>query len=148
MPSAVNDASAWRFGVPDLDTLAARLRRFIEMEPPKSLRDGLKLLPLGLDLLHFLPRKQPRPPARKWFITGEAVDLTRLPVLHCWPDDGGPFVTLPVVITRSLATGRRNAGMYRLQVFDRNTTGMHWHIHKDGSHYFSEYRESRTSGCR
>jgi 4-hydroxy-3-polyprenylbenzoate decarboxylase len=66
-----------------------------------------------------------------------------LPVLKCWPQDGGPFVTLPVVITRSLETGRRNAGMYRLQVFDRNTTGMHWHIHKDGSHYFQEYRKAR-----
>ncbi len=65
-----------------------------------------------------------------------------LPVLKCWPQDGGPFVTLPVVITRSLETGRRNAGMYRLQVFDRNTTGMHWHIHKDGSHYFQEYRKA------
>ena len=65
-----------------------------------------------------------------------------LPVLKCWPQDGGPFVTLPVVITRSLKTGRRNAGMYRLQVFDQNTTGMHWHIHKDGSNYFQEYRKA------
>jgi 4-hydroxy-3-polyprenylbenzoate decarboxylase len=130
------------FGVPDLDTLAARLRRFIEMDPPKSLRDGLKLLPLALDLLHFFPRKQSRAPCQEVVLTGDAVDLTRLPILHCWPDDGGPFVTLPVVITRSLKTGRRNAGMYRLQVYDRNTTGMHWHIHKDGSHYFREYREA------
>jgi 4-hydroxy-3-polyprenylbenzoate decarboxylase len=130
------------FGVPDLDTLAARLRRFIEMDPPKSLRDGLKLLPLALDLLHFFPRKQSQAPCQEVVLTGDAVDLTRLPILHCWPDDGGPFVTLPVVITRSLKTGRRNAGMYRLQVYDRNTTGMHWHIHKDGSHYFREYREA------
>jgi 4-hydroxy-3-polyprenylbenzoate decarboxylase len=129
-------------GVPDLDTLASRLRRFIEMDPPKSLRDGLKLLPLAMDLLQFFPRKQSQAPCQEVVLTGAAVDLTRLPILHCWPDDGGPFVTLPVVITRSLKTGRRNAGMYRLQVYDRNTTGMHWHIHKDGSHYFSEYREA------
>jgi 4-hydroxy-3-polyprenylbenzoate decarboxylase len=130
-------------GVPDLDTLAARLRRFVEMEPPKSLRDAIKLLPLALDLVHFLPGKQTRAPCQEVVYTGNAVDLRRLPVLHCWPDDGGPFVTLPVVITRSLATRRRNAGMYRLQVFDRYTTGMHWHIHKDGSHYFSEYRRAK-----
>jgi 4-hydroxy-3-polyprenylbenzoate decarboxylase len=67
------------------------------------------------------------------------VDLTALPVLHCWPQDAGPFVTLPLVFTRSLETGRRNVGMYRLQIFDRCTTGMHWHIHKDGSHYYTEY---------
>ena len=72
---------------------------------------------------------------------GEQVDLSLLPVLKCWPQDGGPFITLPVVITRSLETRRRNAGMYRLQIFDRHTTGMHWHIHKDGSHYFQEYRK-------
>jgi 4-hydroxy-3-polyprenylbenzoate decarboxylase len=130
------------FGVPDLDTLASRLRRFIEMDPPKSLRDGLRLLPLALDLLQFFPRKQSQAPCQEVVLTGDAVDLRRLPILHCWPDDGGPFVTLPVVITRSLKTGRRNAGMYRLQVYDRNTTGMHWHIHKDGSHYYREYREA------
>ncbi len=129
-------------GVPDLDTLAARLRRFLEMDPPKSLRDALKLLPLALDLLQFFPRKQAQAPCQEVVHTGAAVDLSQLPVLQCWPDDGGPFVTLPVVITRSLKTGRRNAGMYRLQVYDRTTTGMHWHIHKDGSHYFNEYRQA------
>ncbi|MBW2663472.1 MAG: UbiD family decarboxylase, partial [Deltaproteobacteria bacterium] len=58
---------------------------------------------------------------------------------HCWPEDADRFITLPLVFTKSLVTGKRNAGMYRMQVFDRNTTGMHWHIHKDGSHYFNEY---------
>lgn len=130
-------------GVPDLDTLAGRLRQFLELEPPKSLKDALRLLPLGLDLLRFLPRKiTKKAPCQEVVTLGKDVDLSRLPVLKCWPQDGGPFVTLPVVITRSLATGRRNAGMYRLQVYDRNTTGMHWHIHKDGSHYYQEYRKA------
>ena len=129
-------------GVPDLDTLAARVRRFIEMEPPKTLRDGLRLLPLGLDLLRFLPKKVQSAPCQEVVHTGKDVDLSRLPVLKCWPQDGGPFVTLPVVITRSLETRKRNAGMYRLQVFDQTTTGMHWHIHKDGSHCFQEYRRA------
>ncbi len=129
------------FGVSDLDSLGARLRRFIEMEPPKSPVDALKLLPLGIDLLRFLPRKTTKAPCQEVVYTGEAVDLSILPVLKCWPLDGGPFITLPVVITRSLETGRRNAGMYRQQVYDRHTTGMHWHIHKDGSHYFQEFHK-------
>ncbi len=130
-------------GVPDLETLAGRLRQFIQLEPPKSLRDAFRLLPMGLEVLKFLPRKVKAAPCQEVVQTGRDIDLSRIPVLKCWPLDGGPFVTLPVVITRSLETGRRNAGMYRLQVFDRNTTGMHWHIHKDGSHYFQEYRKSK-----
>jgi 4-hydroxy-3-polyprenylbenzoate decarboxylase len=130
-------------GTDSLDNLAGRLEHFIRIKPPKSLRDLAELLPMGLDLMKFLPRKTPRAACQEVIYRGDEVDLSMLPVLKCWPQDGGPFVTLPVVITRSLETGRRNAGMYRLQVFDRNTTGMHWHIHKDGSHYFQEYRRAR-----
>ncbi len=130
-------------GVEDLDVLARRLRRFVEMDPPKSLREGLKLLPMAMDLLKFFPRKVKKAPCQEVIHRGDEVDLSTLPVLQCWPSDGGPFITLPVVITRSLKTGRRNAGMYRLQVFDKRTTGMHWHIHKDGSHYYQEYRKEK-----
>ncbi|MFZ2446420.1 MAG: menaquinone biosynthesis decarboxylase [Syntrophobacteraceae bacterium] len=129
-------------GTESLDSLAERLNKFIKIEPPKSLGQLAKLLPMGIDLLRFLPRKTRAAPCQEVVHRGAGVDLSMLPVLKCWPQDGGPFVTLPVVITRSLETGRRNAGMYRLQVFDRNTTGMHWHIHKDGSHYYQEYRRA------
>lgn len=129
-------------GVHDLDVLASRVKGFIQMEPPKSLRDAMRLLPLGAELLRFLPRRVPSGPCQEVVYRGEDINLDRLPVLKCWPQDGGPFVTLPVVITRSLETGRRNVGMYRLQVYDRRTTGMHWHIHKDGSHYYQEYRRA------
>jgi 4-hydroxy-3-polyprenylbenzoate decarboxylase len=127
-------------GVSHLDTLAERLRSFVGMEPPKSLKDGLRLLPVSLELIRFLPRTVKKAPCQEVVRIGEQIDLAQLPVLKCWPQDGGPFITLPVVITRSIETRRRNAGMYRLQVFDDRTTGMHWHIHKDGSHYFQEYR--------
>lgn len=129
-------------GVPNLEALTQRLRRFIQLEPPRSIRDALGLLPMGLEALRFLPKKVKRAACQEVVHVGAEVDLSRLPVLQCWPQDGGPFITLPVVITRSLDTGRRNAGMYRLQVYDRNTTGMHWHIHKDGSHYYQEYRKA------
>ncbi|MDR3566604.1 MAG: menaquinone biosynthesis decarboxylase [Syntrophobacteraceae bacterium] len=129
-------------GTDSLDALAQRIERFARLSPPKSLRDFAGLLPMGLDILKALPRKTSNAPCQEVVLRGEQIDLSKLPVLKCWPGDGGPFVTLPVVFTRSLETGRRNAGMYRLQVFDRNTTGMHWHIHKDGSHYFQEYRKA------
>ncbi|MFP5214104.1 MAG: UbiD family decarboxylase domain-containing protein, partial [Acidobacteriota bacterium] len=96
-------------GTVDLDSLAGRLRCFIELEPPKSLRDALRLLPMGLDILRFFPRKVKQAPCQEVVLTGSDVDLTRIPVLKCWPQDGGPFVTLPVVITKSLKSGRRNA---------------------------------------
>ncbi len=68
-------------------------------------------------------------------------DLTKLPVLTCWPEDGGPFFTLPMVFTIDPDTGNQNMGMYRMQRFDTTSTGMHWHHHKDGAHYFQKYRE-------
>ncbi|WP_319560202.1 menaquinone biosynthesis decarboxylase [Marispirochaeta sp.] len=68
-------------------------------------------------------------------------DLTKLPVLTCWPEDGGPFFTLPMVFTLDPDTGNQNMGMYRMQRFDKTSTGMHWHHHKDGAHYFQKYRE-------
>ncbi|MFW6242481.1 MAG: menaquinone biosynthesis decarboxylase, partial [Thermodesulfobacteriota bacterium] len=93
----------------------------------------------------FFPRKfrGRTPPCQEVVLAGDQVDLGKLPVLTTWPKDGGPFITLPLVITRSLATGKRNVGMYRLQVFDKNTTGMHWHVHKDGSHYYTEYSRAK-----
>ncbi|MGC9197135.1 MAG: menaquinone biosynthesis decarboxylase [Syntrophobacteraceae bacterium] len=129
-------------GTDCLDELGGRVRRLAQVAPPKSLRDLISLAPLGMDILKALPRKTSTAPCQEVILRGGQVDLSTLPVLKCWPQDGGPFITLPVVFTRSLETGRRNAGMYRLQVFDRNTTGMHWHIHKDGSHYFQEYKKA------
>jgi 4-hydroxy-3-polyprenylbenzoate decarboxylase len=128
-------------GVDDLDRLGDRIRQLIEMSPPENLKDVLGLLPTAFSLTRFFPRRSrsKRPPCQEIVHTGDAVDLTILPVLHCWPKDAGRFITLPLVFTRSLQSGRRNVGMYRLQVFDKNTTGMHWHIHKDGSHFYNEY---------
>src|SRR4029077_10800412 len=65
-------------------------------------------------------------------LTADEVDLTKLPIQRCWPGDPAPFITLPAVITHDPQSGARNVGMYRMQVIDRNTTFMHWQIHKDG----------------
>src|SRR6185369_17863468 len=71
----------------------------------------------------------------------EEVDLDKLPILKCWPEDGGRFMTLPMVITKDPDTGRRNVGLYRMQVLDRTTTAMHWQIHKVGARHFRRYKE-------
>jgi len=132
-------------GVSNLDELGERVRKFLDISPPSGFKDALSMLPMALEASRFFPRsfRGKTPPCQEVVYTGDAVNLSRLPVLHCWPQDAGPFVTLPLVFTRSLVTGKRNVGMYRLQIFNKNTTGMHWHIHKDGSHYFNEYRDAK-----
>jgi 4-hydroxy-3-polyprenylbenzoate decarboxylase len=79
------------------------------------------------------------PPCQEVVLTGDEVDLSLLPVLTCWPLDGGAFITLPLVFTRSLHGNQLNMGMYRMQIYDSSTAGMHWQIHKDGSHFHGEY---------
>jgi 4-hydroxy-3-polyprenylbenzoate decarboxylase len=131
-------------GVDDLDLLGDRIREIIHMSPPRDLRDMLGMLTTAFSVSRFFPRKSRArvPPCQQVVLKGDDINLFDLPVLHCWPQDAGRFITLPLVITKSLSTGKRNVGMYRMQVFDRNTTGMHWHIHKDGSNYFNEYRKA------
>ncbi len=127
-------------GSESLDALAGRLHDIINTKPPKTFSDKVKLLPQLIKYSRFLPRTfKGKAPCQEIISTGDKIDLTSIPVLFCWPDDGGPFVTLPVVFTKGLSDGKRNAGMYRMQIYDKNTTGMHWHIHKDGAHHYHEY---------
>jgi len=130
-------------GAQDLDALGARVSGLLDMRPPATFRQKAALLPELLSLSKCLPRvrRMSRPPCQEVVLEGDDVDLGLLPALKCWPQDGGRFITLPVVFTKSLE-GKRNAGMYRMQLFDRRTTGMHWHVHKDGSHYFDGYRRA------
>jgi len=127
-------------GVGGLSELAGRLKDILEARPPGSLADKVRLLAKALGWSRFLPRSSrlSPPPCQEVAFRGADVDVCRLPVLHCWPGDGGRFVTLPIVFSKD-AAGRRNAGMYRLQVFDGRTLGMHWHIHKDGASHFHEH---------
>ena len=128
-------------GVDNLDQLGKRIKEYIDLNPPKSLMGALQMLPMAFGLAKFFPRssRASTPPCQEVVYKDDDVDLSKLPVLHCWPEDAGRFITLPLVFTKSLETGKRNAGMYRMQIFDKNSTGMHWHIHKDGSHYYNEY---------
>ena len=124
------------------DSHGKRIEELMKLSPPASPRELLHLLPTLGEIRAVFPKrkKSSYPPCQEVILTGEAVDLSKIPVLTCWPDDGGPFVTLPCVFTKDPETGRQNVGMYRLQIYDKKTTGMHWHIHKDGSISHAEHK--------
>jgi len=130
---------AMALGAESIEGIADRVRELLEIAPPVSMTEKMAMIPKALEVSRFLPRKVRGGACQEVVMEAEEVDLSRLPVLHCWPEDGGRFITLPLVFTKGLSDGRRNVGMYRMQVFDANTTGMHWHIHKDGRHHFNEY---------
>ncbi|MEN9355803.1 MAG: hypothetical protein RL318_3128, partial [Fibrobacterota bacterium] len=120
---------AWAMGSHDLAQVEARIRGLVDIEPPRSLREAGSLLAKALDLRHAPIRKVRKAPVQEIF--QEKVDLGKLPVLTTWPEDGGPFLTFPQVYSQG-RDGRSNCGMYRMQVLDSQTTGMHWQRHKDG----------------
>lgn len=132
-------------GVSSLDELTERLEDFIEIKQAESLLGKLKLLPKLWQAKNVFPKIVDKAPCQEIVLKGDKVDLYRLPILKCWPKDGGPYITLPCVITKDPETGVRNVGMYRMQVFDRNTTAIHWQIHKVGAKH---YRKSEARGER
>lgn len=114
---------------------------FAEMMSPKdSLWDKLRMLPKLSEVAQWMPKKRSGRGACQEVINGNP-DLGKLPVLTCWPADGGPFFTLPGVHTVDPENGAPNVGMYRMQVFDKKLTGMHWHRHKTGANHFEKYRK-------
>jgi 4-hydroxy-3-polyprenylbenzoate decarboxylase len=127
-----------------VDALEEHARAMAELlgahEAGSSLWDKLKLLPKLARVAGALP-KTASGPAPCQEVVEDIVDLTQLPILTCWPDDGGPFITLPIVLTHDPETGTRNLGMYRMQLLDRRTTGMHWQAHKTGMRHFHKYKE-------
>ncbi|MCL6610936.1 MAG: menaquinone biosynthesis decarboxylase [Peptococcaceae bacterium] len=125
-------------GADSLDDIGRELADILQPpELPATFMDKLKALPKLAQLSSFLPRTVKTGPCKEVIIR-ENPTLDELPVLKCWPLDGGPFITLPLVFTRDPETGRRNVGMYRMQVFDGKTAGMHWHIHKDGADHLGK----------
>ena len=129
-------------GVENLDEIGGRIQKLIEFEAPSGIWEGIKKLPEVAELTSFAP-KYVRSGACKEVIRREGFSLLELPILKCWPLDGGHFITLPLVFTKNPVSGKQNIGMYRMQVFDDKTTGMHWHIHKHGARdYASASKES------
>jgi 4-hydroxy-3-polyprenylbenzoate decarboxylase len=120
------------FGVARLDDIAAKLGDVLEMQPPEGLREKVKGLLKLKSIADARPKVVSKGACQEVVLQGADIDLTRLPVQRCWPDDPAPFITLPAVVTKDPKTGVRNVGMYRMQVIDRQSTFMHWQMHKDG----------------
>lgn len=119
----------------DLDSMGEDLVSLIQpAELPQSFMDKMKMLPKLAQLSSFISKTVKSGPCKE-VIEKDNPSLAKLPVLKCWPGDAGHFITLPLVFTKDPVSGRRNVGMYRMQVYDDRTTGMHWHIHKDGAEH-------------
>lgn len=134
---------AMALGVEDLDDISRRIDAMLKgvMSPKESLWDKLKMLPLLKDVSRWFPRKSSgRGECQQVVWRGDDADLSRLPILTSWPCDGGPFVTFPMVCTVDPESGIPNMGMYRMQIFDGKTTGMHWHRHKTGARHYDAYK--------
>jgi 4-hydroxy-3-polyprenylbenzoate decarboxylase len=122
---------------PSLDALAGRVAELLDQKPPEGVLEKIRLLPLLADVGSFFPKKVSSGPCQE-VVETDSPSLRDLPVLQCWPGDGGRYITMGCVFTRNPLTGRRNCGMYRLQVFDERTLGMHWQIHKHGAWHYRE----------
>lgn len=126
---------AWALGMNDLEDLRRRMASLARPEVPRSFPETFNKMGELAELVRYRPKMVTNAPCQEIVLLGSQVDLTRLPILKCWPDDGGPYITLPMVISRDPQRGTRNVGMYRIQVYDRNTAGMHWQIHKGGTEH-------------
>jgi 4-hydroxy-3-polyprenylbenzoate decarboxylase len=129
-------------GVKRLDDIAREIEGLFKLlaSPKESIIDKLKVLPKLSQFASWMPRvKSGKGECQE--VVMSTPDITKLPVITCWPKDGGPFVTLPIIHTKDPNTNTRNVGMYRMQVFGPNLTGMHWHKHKVSARHFNEYKK-------
>jgi 4-hydroxy-3-polyprenylbenzoate decarboxylase len=146
MPVAMNlfgtrRRAAWALSCEDLDEPAGELRALLKMAPPQGLWDKLKMIPRLGRLAALPPKHVSSGPVQE--VVDREPDLGSIPVLTTWPHDGGPFITLPQVITRDPETGIRNVGMYRCQVMGPRKLGLHWQLHKTAHAHWRAYRKRR-----
>jgi len=126
--------------VSSVDEVARRISEFLEMRMPEGLIGKLKMLPKLAEMGAFFPKMVSGGPCKE--VIRRDFSLDYFPILKCWPEDGGRFITLPMVFSKNPDTGKRNCGCYRLQIYDGRTTGMHWQTHKQGAEH---YRRSLLS---
>lgn len=171
-PVAINTMGSWKrmaiaLGAESVEAVAAELGALMKAKPPTSVREAMRLLGTALELRHARPKRVRTGPCKEVVQTFEAPPtrvegwpaaplitrapegdgtaeptLLEMPVLKCWPLDGGRFITLPCVVTRDPDTGERNVGMYRMQIYDGHSTGMHWQLQKVGARHGRRYYES------
>ncbi len=135
---ATRQRMAWALGVNDLEDIPNRLRKLLDIKLGGGILGLASNLPKLKELANLPPKRVKNAPVQEVIWRGDEVNLERIPVLNCWPLDGGPFVTLPLVITNDPETGEFNMGMYRMQVMSKNTTGMHWQRHKTGAKHLEK----------
>ena len=132
-------------GVDSLDEVADRIRQFMDVKSPQGFLDKIKMLPMLAEMGKFFPKTVATGPCKE-VIRKEHFDLKHLPILQCWPQDAGRFITLPCVVTRDPKTGKRNVGMYRMQVYDGQSTGMHGSGRKSGLNIIARCCEEKLHG--
>jgi len=144
-PGAFRPGISPELEVDSLDTIAARIVDFLEMKVPQNMLGKLKMLPKLAEVGSFFPKIVNRGPCQE-VVRTDGFSLADYPILQCWPEDGGRFITLPLVFSRNPLTGKRNCGCYRMQVYDDRSTGMHWQTHKHGAeHYRRLLKEGKTA---
>ncbi len=124
-------------GVSSLDEIADRIRVFMDVKSPQGFLEKIKMLPMLAEMGKFFPKTVPTGPCKE-VIKRDNFSLLDFPILQCWPKDAGRFITLPCVTTRDPKSGKRNLGMYRMQVYDERTAGMHWQRQKIGAEHYRE----------
>ncbi len=124
-------------GVEQLDEVAERIRQLLNMKSPEGFLEKLKMLPVLADMGNFFPKTVAAGPCKE-IIKKKDFSLLDFPVLQCWPQDAGRFITLPCVITRDPRSGKRNVGMYRMQIYDATTAGMHWQRQKVAAEHYRD----------
>ena len=130
---------AMSLGVESLDEFGARITAMMDLKVPDGLMGKLSMLPRLLEIAKFPPRvKSGSAPSQQVVWTGDQIDLNKLPIITCWPEDGGPYITLTMVISKDPKRGIRNVGMYRVQVLGRDSVAMHWQRHKVGAAHWRE----------
>ena len=133
---------AMSLGAEDLDDIGARITELLDLKVPEGLIGKLSLLPRLMEVAKFPPRVRSGTPACQGIVwRGDEIDLRRLPIIKCWPGDGGPYITFPMVITRDPTRGIRNVGMYRVQLLGPRELAMHWQRHKVGAAHWREMAE-------
>ena len=126
--------------VDSLDDIAGRISEYLDISVPKGVGGKLKGLAKLAEVRKFLPRSV-RSGECQQVVKREGFSLFDYPILTCWPGDGGPFITLPMVFSKNPITGKRNCGTYRLHVYDECTTGMHWQTHKQGAEHYRRLQQ-------
>lgn len=129
-------------GVDDYSGITDRIVELVDMKSPQGLLDKIKMVPRLADLGKMFPKIVKDGPCKEKILKPGKFSLLDLPVLKCWPEDGGRFITMPLVFTENPDTGKRNCGMYRMQVYDETSTGMHWQIHKHGAQHARNLQRS------